>query len=99
MNRMQQTILSMCNDIAYGNSWEITINFNVDTLRIDFTCHNSDQKNCYLEVNTPFTQQLIVTLFKNLLALRFGEIVDVPNGDLTKEGVIITNVDFEDETN
>ena len=98
MNGMQQTILAMCNDIANVRKWNLTVNFDVDTLRIDFTCNDgSGQKNCYASVSTYCEEYLFITLFKNLLALRFGEIVDVPNGDLTKEGVIITNVDFEED--
>ena len=92
MDEMQQTILSMCNDIANVNNWDVTVNFDVNTLRVDFTCDGTMQKNCYLKVNygTPnflygYDKLLITTIFSNLLDLRFGTIVNVPNGDLTKE--------------
>ena len=99
MNGMQQTILAMCNDIANVNNWNLTVSFDVDTLRVDFTCNDPEQKNCYASVGTNCKENLIRTLFKNLLALRFGEIVEALDGDLTKEWFIITKVDFEDKTN
>ena len=85
MNGMQQTLLAMSNNITKLNKWDITTCYNVDTLRVDFTCHDSEQKNCFFIIEKSYTERLIRTLFSNLLDLHCGFIIEVPGGDLTKE--------------
>lgn len=82
---MQQTILTMCYDIANMRGWDLTISFDVDTLRVDFTCHDSMQMNRFLRIGKSYSTKFIKTLVNNLLDLHCGFMFDVPNGDLTKE--------------